>query len=172
MRHVNVAKCICRTEQEAERRQRQIETLQSSLIHLQTQFTNVADKDMQRAELLGSGNRPSLWDDDDDDDPMADTAKSSGIDNKPYTVHDLRKQQTKIMDNQNEGLEALAKVISRQKHLALRIGDEVEEQNGRPTLTGIHSADISDLKFCIFFGFRLQKSSAILLLLWRIRTRA
>lgn len=116
------------TEQEAERRQRQIETLQSSLIHLQTQFTNAGDKDRQRAELLDNGNRPSLWEEDDDDEAMADV-RSSGSNNK-YTVQDYRKQQTKILDDQNEGLEALAKVISRQKHLALRIGDEVEEQNG------------------------------------------
>lgn len=118
---------IHRTEQEAERRQRQIETLQSSLIHLQTQFTNAA-KDMQRVELLGNGNRPSLWEEDDDDEAMADL-RPSGSNNK-YSVQDYRKQQTKILDDQNEGLEALAKVISRQKHLALRIGDEVEEQNG------------------------------------------
>lgn len=119
---------INRTEQEAERRQRQIETLQSSLIHLQTQFTNAGDKDMQRVELLGNGNRPSLWEEDDDDEAMADVGPSGS--NNKYSVQDYRKQQTRILDDQNEGLEALAKVISRQKHLALRIGDEVEEQNG------------------------------------------
>lgn len=122
---------IIRTEQEAERRQRQIETLQSNLIHLQTQFTNAADKDMQRAELLGNGNRPSLWEEDDEDEVMADARPSgSTAGSNKYSVQDYRKQQTKILDDQNEGLEALAKVISRQKHLALRIGDEVDEQNG------------------------------------------
>lgn len=117
-----------RTEQEAERRQRQIETLQSSLVHLKTQFSNAGDKDMQRVELLGNGNRLSLWEEDDDDETMVD-ASPSGNRNK-YSVQDLRKQQTTILDDQNEGLEALAKVISRQRHLALRIGDEVDDQNG------------------------------------------
>lgn len=87
-------------------------------------------KDTQRAELLGNGNRPSLWEDDDvddDDEAMVDV-KPSG--NKKYSVQDLRKQQTKILEDQNEGLENLSKVISRQKHLALKIGDEVDEQNG------------------------------------------
>lgn len=118
-----------RTEQEAERRQRQIETLQSSLIHLTTQFTNAVDKDVQRNELLGNGHRPSLWEEDDDEDEVMVDVRPTGSKNT-YSVQDLRKQQTKILDDQNEGLEALAKVISRQKHLALRIGDEVEEQNG------------------------------------------
>lgn len=85
---------------------------------------------MQRAELLGNGNRPSLWEEDDEDEAMADTRPSGSTINNKYSVQDYRKQQTKILDDQNEGLEALAKVISRQKHLALRIGDEVDEQNG------------------------------------------
>lgn len=83
---------------------------------------------MQRTELLGNGNRRSLWEEDDDE-ALVDV-RPSGSDNK-YSVQDLRKQQTKILDDQNEGLEALAKVISRQKHLALRIGDEVEDQTGK-----------------------------------------
>lgn len=84
---------------------------------------------MQRTELLGNGNRRSLWEEEDDDEVMIDV-RPSGSNNK-YSVQDLRKQQTKILDDQNEGLEALAKVISRQKHLALRIGDEVDDQNGK-----------------------------------------
>lgn len=88
-------------------------------------------KDTQRAELLGNGNRPSLWEEDDvdDDDEIMVDAQPSGS-NKKYSVQDLRKQQTKILEDQNEGLENLAQVISRQKHLALKIGDEVDEQNG------------------------------------------
>ena len=50
--------------------------------------------------------------------------------NDNYSVSDLRKQQTKILDDQNVGLEALSKVISRQKHLAVQIGEEVDLQNG------------------------------------------
>lgn len=35
-----------------------------------------------------------------------------------------------VLEDQNEGLEALSKVISRQKSLAIRIGDEFDEQSG------------------------------------------
>lgn len=98
---------------------------------------NVAKIDNDRNELLNNG-RPSYWhgggsvnddDADDDDEPIADfRPKSSSAHER--TVDDLRKQQNQIIEDQNEGLEALSKVISRQKHLALRIGDEFEGQNG------------------------------------------
>lgn len=124
-----------RTRQEAERRQRQIENLQSQFIHLQAQFKKVADGNAQRKELFDNG-RPSYWtgqksllDDDDDDEPIAEFG-GHAFNSQVPSVEDLRKQQTRIIEDQNEGLDALSKVISRQKHLALRIGDEVDEQNG------------------------------------------
>lgn len=95
-----------------------------------------ADKnDNDRNELLNNG-RPSYWqgdsindDDDDDDEPIADFRPKPSSSYQP-TVDDLRKQQNRILEDQNEGLEALSQVISRQKHLALRIGDEFDDQNG------------------------------------------
>jgi len=114
------------TLQEAERRQRQIEVLQSKLIHLQTQFTNAPSQESREqlfrsSPYVASGSK--LWDDyDDDDAPIQPVGNHT-------SVHDLRRQQTRILEDQNEGLEQLSKVISRQKHLALRIGDEVEVQN-------------------------------------------
>lgn len=112
-----------------------MEDLQSQFIHLQTQFTKANDN-TNRAELLSNG-RPSYWqsdkhlfdDDDDDDEPIVDYM-SMNSSSQPQTVDDIRKQQNHILENQDDGLEALSKVISRQKHLALRIGDEFEEQNG------------------------------------------
>lgn len=113
------------TFQEAERRQRQIEVLQSQLIHLQTQFTNAPDESSRQqlfrtSPYVGS----SIWEDEDNDVSPIHT-------NNRQSVHDLRKQQTRILDDQNDGLEALSKVITRQKDLALRIGDEVDVQNGK-----------------------------------------
>lgn len=68
----------------------------------------------------GSSN---IWDgDDDDDEPI--------IGNADYTEKDLQQHQARIVDDQNQGLEALSKIISRQRDLALQIGDEVEIQNG------------------------------------------
>lgn len=128
-------KCNCRTRQEAERRQRQVETLQSQYVRLQTQFVSVANDNNDRIDLLGN-DRPSYWQngsDDDDDEPIADFrptgARASG--GREPTVDDLRKQQNRILEDQNEGLEALSKVISRQKSLAIRIGDEFDEQSGK-----------------------------------------
>uniref|UniRef100_A0A1B0CP58 t-SNARE coiled-coil homology domain-containing protein n=1 Tax=Lutzomyia longipalpis TaxID=7200 RepID=A0A1B0CP58_LUTLO len=105
------------TTEEAERRQRQIEQLQSKLIQLQNQFAGTGDA--TRSALLQPGTS-RLWDDEEDD-QMLDTST--------YSVKDLRQQQAQILEDQNQGLEALSKVISRQKDLALRIGDEVETQN-------------------------------------------
>ena len=45
-------------------------------------------------------------------------------------VRNVRAHQVRIMDDQNEGLEALSKIITRQKQIALQIGDEVDVQNG------------------------------------------
>lgn len=116
--------------QETERRQRQIEQLQSKYIQLQTQFTN-ASGETTRIDLFQSttpsGPSNSIWENDDDGD--YDDVRPLGR-GKNYSVQDLRKQQTKILDDQNEGLEALSKVIARQKNLALQIGDEVDVQNG------------------------------------------
>ncbi|XP_055315307.1 syntaxin-8 [Sitodiplosis mosellana] len=120
------------TRQEAERRQRQVETLQSQYIHLQSQFMNVSNDNNDRKQLLGEEKKSnSYWQDDDDDDedePLADFQPTS-LGSREPTVDDLRKQQTKIIENQNDGLDALSKVISRQKSLAIRIGDEFDEQN-------------------------------------------
>lgn len=108
------------TSAEAERRQRQVEGLQSKLVQLQRQFSSV-EASTERASLFASGS--SRLFDDDDDDPALIKPESS------YTVSDLRAQQTRILEDQNEGLEALSKVISRQKELATRIGGEVDRHN-------------------------------------------
>lgn len=108
------------TSAEAERRQRLVESLQSKLVQLQRQFSSV-EASAERASLFASGS--SRLFDDDDDDPALIRPESS------YTVADLRAQQTRILEDQNEGLDALSKVISRQKELASRIGGEVDRHN-------------------------------------------
>ncbi|XP_055608175.1 syntaxin-8 [Uranotaenia lowii] len=108
------------TAAEAERRQRQVEALQSKLVQLQRQFSAV-EASADRASLFGGANQRLF--DDDDDDPALIRPESS------YTVQDLRSQQTRILEDQNQGLEALSKVISRQKVLASQIGEEVDRHN-------------------------------------------
>lgn len=112
------------TSGEAERRQRKIEALQTKMIQLQRQFTNV-NPSSERTDLFQSSNSRGVTfaQDDDDDDPALIASSSS------YTVADLRAQQTRILEDQNEGLEALSQVIARQKVLATQIGGEVDLHN-------------------------------------------
>lgn len=123
---------MIRTTQEAERRQRQIESLQSQFVHLEAQFKEVTQND-QRKELFS---KTSYWqgdnEEEDDDEPLGGPIQSQSSNvYKAKSVDELRRQQNKILEHQDEGLEALSKVISRQKSLAQRIGDEVDEQNSR-----------------------------------------
>ncbi|KAJ6644352.1 Syntaxin-8 [Pseudolycoriella hygida] len=107
---------------ESKRRKFQLETLQSKLVGLETQFRTV-DGSSSRSQLLQGGS--SLWDDDDDDVPMIDSDRKTD----PQSVQSLRQEQIRILDDQNQGLESLSKIISRQKDLAIKIGDEVDLQN-------------------------------------------
>lgn len=102
--------------------------MQSQLIQLETQFRN-ADGQSSRSQLLQGSSR--LWEDDDDSD--VPILRSDNANNQE-SVESLRKQQVRIIDDQNQGLESLSKIISRQKDLALRIGDEVDLQNGKLVL--------------------------------------
>nr|CAD7602244.1 unnamed protein product [Timema genevievae] len=60
------------------------------------------------------------------DEPEDDRAQSE----QHMSVNELRQQQQKMVKDQNEGLEILSKVISRQKEIAQTIGNEVDIQNG------------------------------------------
>lgn len=114
-----------RTVGESKRRKFQLETLQSKLVGLETQFRAV-DGSSSRSQLLQGGS--SLWDDDDDEEDVP--IVSSDPSTNPQSVQSLRQQQIRILDDQNQGLESLSKIITRQKDLAIRIGDEVDLQNG------------------------------------------
>lgn len=97
------------------------------------------DNETTNRAILFQKSAPSLWDGDDDDDVPFNAALPNAIRvstaqrpvaDSNLSIQDLRRQQTRLLDDQDEGLDALAKIISRQKNLALRIGDEVGEQNG------------------------------------------
>ena len=50
-------------------------------------------------------------------------------DDQSLTTSDLRQQQMKVMEEQDQGLEAIAQNLARTKRIAVAIGEEVEDQN-------------------------------------------
>ncbi|XP_065221475.1 syntaxin-8 [Planococcus citri] len=132
LREATMSRAI--TLDEAERRERLTENLRTKSIHMQRRFN---DRDTMsktnRSELLDdrygfSNNKLSKvensgWSSVGDDDAilpenptMADMAQ-------------LRLQQRSMMEEQDAGLEELSKTISRQKNIAIKIGDEVNVHN-------------------------------------------
>ncbi|CAD7081809.1 unnamed protein product [Hermetia illucens] len=105
------------TFEELERRQRQLEGVQSKLNQLQNKFKATGQAD--RNALLSSGSS-RLWEEDDD---------VAIIDPNTQTVDDLRRTQVRIIEDQDRGLETLSHSIARQKQLASQLNGEVEQQN-------------------------------------------
>lgn len=116
------------TVEEAERRIRQIEILESKDVQLQKLYdARTNDYMYSRANLLTSGGSAfadggtTSWaaDDDDDDKPL----------DSEVSVNDLMSRQDKILLEQDKGLEELCKVIARQKEIGQTISNEVDHQN-------------------------------------------
>lgn len=74
----------------------------------------------ERKELFVKGK--NLWEGDDEDEPILDSTQN---------VSNYRERKVEILNQQDEQLDNLAKVISRQKNIAIRIGEEVETHNGK-----------------------------------------
>ncbi|GFG37891.1 hypothetical protein Cfor_07381 [Coptotermes formosanus] len=115
---------------EAERRFRQVERLQSIEIQLQQLFND--RNSMQIADRLKLMNKSSAvfadvgttgWGLD------GDNEDAGAYETQHTSVADLRQQQQRMVQDQEQGLEALSKVISRQKEIAETIGNEVDLQN-------------------------------------------
>ncbi|XP_043503836.1 syntaxin-8 [Polistes fuscatus] len=115
------------TIEEAERRTRQIEQLQSKDIQLQ-KFYESRTKSLlsNRKNLLKSGTSAfadmgtTSWAIDDDDDKPIDVNMST---------QDLQNYQEQVLQEQDKGLEELCKVIARQKEIGQTISNEVVHQN-------------------------------------------
>ncbi|CAH1738605.1 syntaxin-8 [Aphis gossypii] len=119
------------TLDEEERRQRMIELLQSRNIILNQRFQNRNNSySLERQELM----RPSTsmvkktempttgWLDSDDDDYNDD--KQPLLNEKT-----LKQQQQYLLKEQDDGLNELASIVSRQKNIAITISSEVDLQN-------------------------------------------
>ncbi|XP_067004871.1 syntaxin-8 [Anabrus simplex] len=110
------------TFEEAERRSRQVELLQSREIQLQRLFN---DRDTSyptdRARLLRPGGQVFA--------DMGTTGWGTEEQTSDLTVEEIRQQQQRMLQDQEEGLNALSTVISRQKAIATTINHEVDLQN-------------------------------------------
>lgn len=107
------------TEQEGERRLRQLELLATKKVQLDARFQNTPGSSSRAQLLAAAGRNSNPFDEDDSDEPMLDNVN----------VEALRSEQTQLLKQQDTGLENLAQVISRQKDIAIRIGTEIEGQN-------------------------------------------
>lgn len=111
------------TNDEAERRYRQIESLQSKQFQLERAYTNVSsDGNNSRSDLQQSNKSVGLWENDDDDDE--DDELIARFDQTKPT------SSKQLLRDQDEALESLSHIISRQKDIAIKINDEVDVQNG------------------------------------------
>lgn len=109
------------TDDERERRMRQLEVLASKKVKLDARFRNTPSSSSRTQLFEAAGRNTKLFDDDDDDDPM--------LADNSTPIETLRTEQTQILQQQDVGLESLSQVISRQKKLAMKIGTEIEEHN-------------------------------------------
>lgn len=107
------------TDDERERRARQLEILGSKKIQLDGRFQNTPGSSSRTQLFEAAGKNHKLFDDDEDDEMLSSTAP----------IETLRNEQTQILKAQDQGLENLSQVIARQKKLAMRIGTEIEDQN-------------------------------------------
>ncbi|XP_078046949.1 syntaxin 8 [Augochlora pura] len=116
------------TIDEAERRTRQVELLQSKDIQLQRLYDARTDSFASSrtnlftssASAFADGGTTSWAADDDDDEKLIDIE---------VTVTDVRAQQDRILQEQDKGLEELSKVIARQKEIGQNFSNEVDHQN-------------------------------------------
>lgn len=110
------------TRDELERRQRNLEKLQTQHFLLNKDFNSLAGHTTIASSII----RPtssSLWDD------LDESAPSSSARAHQHDPVAHQQQRQEIIRNQNEGLENLSKILSRNKTLALKISEEVTEQD-------------------------------------------
>lgn len=107
------------TNDERERRSRQLENIASKKVQLEARFQNTPGSSARLQLFEAAGRNQKLFDDDEDDDEILNSAP----------IETLKSEQTQILKEQDKGLENLSQVIARQKKLAMRIGTEIEDQN-------------------------------------------
>ncbi|XP_054288940.1 syntaxin-8-like [Macrosteles quadrilineatus] len=108
------------THGEKERRYRLVESLESSIIQLTQKFNSRSGEEERRSLMGAVGElQSSGWASDEEPD-TAPLLQSND---------QIREHQQRLMRDQEDGLERLSQVISRQKDIARTIGNEVDYQN-------------------------------------------
>ncbi|GJQ77023.1 putative syntaxin 8 [Trypoxylus dichotomus] len=106
------------TYDEKERRNRQVELLMSKYIRMNKLFEeNSRNYNRDRTQLMGT----SVWGSQDDE--LLDSSLPQ------ESVSDIRKDQQRMLENQERGLENLSNIIARQKNIAHSIHSEVDLHN-------------------------------------------
>lgn len=113
-------KIFLSSSDELERRQRQLDGLEKQRQQLQQKFSQSIRSD--RSALLENSTSRVLVEEDSDAAPIIDT----------HDIQALKQQQISILEEQNRGLDTLSQTISRQRQLASQLGQEVDDQNGKP----------------------------------------
>ncbi|XP_014225634.1 syntaxin-8 [Trichogramma pretiosum] len=115
---------------EAERRMRQVEILQSKDLQMRRLYESKTNElALSRARLLGPSTSAfadggtTSWGLDDDND------QTQLLNSQPTSVADLKSQKQQLLRQQEEGLDELSKIISRQKLIAQAINSEVTDHN-------------------------------------------
>ncbi|KAK7498301.1 hypothetical protein BaRGS_00010561 [Batillaria attramentaria] len=107
------------TQRELERRQRMLDGLITKEKQIDQAFKNEGGE--SRQSLLGGPTGDPFGG---SSDPFAEPEEFQGV-----SSSDLRAQQQEIVIEQDQGLDALSRVIGRQKQMAIDIGNEVDIQN-------------------------------------------
>lgn len=106
------------TKDEEERRLRKLEQLQSKLIQIEKEFNKKpGDEERQQLMMAPSSSR-GLWEGEDEE----------ILDNN-VPIENIINEHQQILANQDDQLDNLANLISRQKQVAIKIGEEVETHN-------------------------------------------
>ncbi|XP_066292050.1 syntaxin-8-like isoform X4 [Branchiostoma lanceolatum] len=110
------------TQREMQRRQDMLDNLSAKERQIEDAFRNDRPEASEgRSNLFGNQGSAGFH-----DDPWA-TEESE--ETRGLGVSDIRQQQTRVMDEQDQGLDVLSTIIARQKQLGQAIGDEVDLQN-------------------------------------------
>ncbi|KAK3090808.1 hypothetical protein FSP39_014833 [Pinctada imbricata] len=109
------------TQREVERRQMMMDNLTTKEKQIDQAFKNEGTD--SRYSLMGTGGVDAFG----SSDPWG--MREEPEDFQGMSNQDIRQQQQHAIKEQDKGLEALSRVISRQKQMAIDIGDEVDSQN-------------------------------------------